>query len=127
MLLADSPPGTLPRTFPRPSGALQFIHCLSSASDGLTVGEHVNLLPLQRGTILSPVPLARHILGWMFKAEEFGTKQLLRQLKAANLLSYAAVEDIITTGMASTCPLLFCLCQHLISLACDVEADTVKY
>ena len=35
----------------------------------------------------------------MFKAEEFGTKQLLRQLKAANVLSYAAVEDIITTGI----------------------------
>ena len=49
--------------------------------------------------MLSPVPWARHILGWMFKAEEFGTKQLLRQLKAANVLSYAAVEDIITTGI----------------------------
>lgn len=54
------------------------------------------------------MPLARHILGWMFKAEEFGTKQLLRQLKAANLLSYAAVEDIITTGMASCSVLLSC-------------------
>ena len=53
----------------------------------------------QRGGMLSPVPWARHILGWMFKAEEFGTKQLLRQLKAANVLSYAAVEDIITTGI----------------------------
>ena len=54
---------------------------------------------MQRGGIFSPVPWARHILGWMFKAEEFGTKQLLRQLKAANVLSYAAVEDIITTGI----------------------------
>ncbi len=41
------------------------------------------------------------MLGWMFKAEEFGTKQVLKQLKAANLLSYAAVEDIITTGIVS--------------------------
>ena len=49
------------------------------------------------------------MLGWMFKAEEFGVKQLLKQLKAANLLSYAAVEDIITTGMASPllCPAQF--------------------
>ena len=54
---------------------------------------------MQRGGIVSPGPWARHILGWMFKAEEFGTKQLLRQLKAANVLSYAAVEDIITTGI----------------------------
>ena len=55
--------------------------------------------------MLSPVPLGRHMLGWMFKAEEFGTKQVLKQLKAANLLSYAAVEDIITTGIVS--PLSF--------------------
>ena len=59
---------------------------------------------MQSGDLLSPVPWGRHMLGWMFKAEEFGTKQVLRQLKAANLLSYAAVEDVITTGMASTLP-----------------------
>jgi hypothetical protein len=62
----------------------------------------------------------------MFKAEEFGTKQLLMQLKAANLLSYAAVEDIITTGMAST-SLSFLPSLAPALMACDGEAISVKY
>ena len=78
--------------------------------------------------MLSPVPWARHILGWMFKAEEFGTKQLLRQLKAANVLSYAAVEDIITTGIVclSACSnaqqlYVYQECSTLASLASSTQ------
>lgn len=108
---------------PLPSSIIPVDYQLALACPGR---EH--LLGVQNGGILSPVPLARHILGWMFKAEEFGTKQLLRQLKAANLLSYAAVEDIITTGMASTsihlqyvickffCPIMYVYMPRLLRL-----------
>ena len=74
---------------------------------------------VQSGGLLSLVPLGRHMLGWMFKAEEFGTKQVLKQLKAANLLSYAAVEDIITTGMVNPLQALHLLQPLTVSQQAD--------
>ncbi|CAL8472198.1 g11740 [Coccomyxa elongata] len=45
-------------------------------------------------------PLGRKLLSWAFKAEAFAARTVLRQIEMANLLSYHAVEDIVSTGTA---------------------------
>ncbi len=44
-------------------------------------------------------PMGRKMLSWVFKAEAFAAGTVLRQIEMANLLSYHAVEDIMSTGM----------------------------
>lgn len=44
-------------------------------------------------------PLGRRILSWVFKAEALAAGTVLRQIEMANILSYHAVEDIVSTGM----------------------------
>ena len=44
-------------------------------------------------------PMGRKVLSWVFKAEAFAAGTVLRQIEMANLLSYHAVEDVMSTGM----------------------------
>jgi hypothetical protein len=44
-------------------------------------------------------PMGRKMLSWVFKAEAFAAGTVLRQIEMANVLSYHAVEDIMSTGM----------------------------
>ena len=44
-------------------------------------------------------PLGKRVLGWLFGAEAAAAKAVLKQLELSNLLSYSAVDDIMSTGM----------------------------
>lgn len=46
-------------------------------------------------------PLGRRVLGWLFKAEAAAAKAVLQQLEISNILSYHAVDDIVSTGTVS--------------------------
>ena len=48
-------------------------------------------------------PLGKRVLGWLFGAEAAAAKAVLRQLELSNLLSYHAVDDIMSTGMVCSC------------------------
>jgi hypothetical protein len=45
-------------------------------------------------------PFGRRVLGWLFRAEAAAAKAVLRQLEISNVLSYHAVDDIMSTGMS---------------------------
>ena len=50
-------------------------------------------------------PFGKRVLGWLFRAEAAAAGAVLKQLEMSNLLSYHAVDDIMSTGMVCA-PLL---------------------